>query len=205
MAQRVETQADVSEGVAWLVKAAPGFAAEVKRIGGPGRVPLRRDPVGFASLASIVIGQQLSTASAQSIKARCAAAGLMEADGVRGATDEALRACGLSRQKARTLRGLAESGVAESGAAMSGATTDAVVEALTAVPGIGRWTAEVYALRALGHADAFPAADLALRVSAARVMGWPDRPSEGAMRREAGAWSPWRAVAARILWAGYRV
>jgi DNA-3-methyladenine glycosylase II len=78
------------------------------------------------------------------------------------------------------------------------------VTTLTALPGIGRWTAEIYAMFALGHADVFAPADLALQESARALLGLPERPRERAMREIAEAWSPWRAVAARLLWAYYR-
>ncbi|MBF9060278.1 DNA-3-methyladenine glycosylase 2 family protein, partial [Rhodobacterales bacterium HKCCSP123] len=119
------------------------------------------------------------------------------------APDEALRACGLSRPKMRYLRALAEARLDYG--ALRDAPAEAVVKTLTAQPGIGRWTAEIYAKFALGHADVFAAGDLALQVAAARAFGLPGRPGEREMRAMAEAWAPVRAVAARALWAYYRL
>jgi DNA-3-methyladenine glycosylase II len=83
--------------------------------------------------------------------------------------------------------------------------TDTVVERLVALPGIGRWTAEIYAMFALGHVDAFPAGDLALQVAAGRAFGLTAKPSEAQLRAMADTWSPVRAVAACALWAYYRL
>lgn len=89
-------------------------------------------------------------------------------------------------------------------AALREAETDEVVDQLMAVPGVGRWTAEIYAKFALGHADVFAAGDLALQESARRLFDLPDRPSEKELRALAEAWAPVRAVAARALWVYYR-
>ena len=87
----------------------------------------------------------------------------------------------------------------------AGAFTFLVVRTLVAVPGIGVWTAEIYAMFALGRADVFAPADLALQEAARMLFALEARPSERALRGMAEAWSPWRAVAARMLWAYYRV
>ena len=84
-------------------------------------------------------------------------------------------------------------------------TSDEVIATLTAVPGIGRWTAEIYAKFSLGRADAFAAGDLALQAAARMIFDLSERPSEKALRAMAKDWSPWRSVAARILWAYYKV
>ena len=75
---------------------------------------------------------------------------------------------------------------------------------LTAVPGIGRWTAEIYAMFSLGRADVFAPGDLALQEAARALFGLTERPTEGQLRDMAQDWAPWRSVAARILWAYYR-
>ena len=114
-----------------------------------------------------------------------------------------MRAAGLSRPKIAYARALAHADLDyESLRAMP---TEAVVTQLTALPGIGRWTAEIYACFALGHADVFAAGDLALQVAAARAFALPARPNEAALRRMAQEWAPVRAVAARALWAYYRI
>ncbi|MBL9057466.1 MAG: hypothetical protein JNJ84_14460, partial [Rhodobacteraceae bacterium] len=119
------------------------------------------------------------------------------------ASDEDLRAAGLSRQKARYGRALAQSGIDFD--ALREMPDAEVVRVLTAVPGIGLWTAEIYAMFALGRADVFAPGDLALQEGARHLFGLPERPTERALRAMAEDWSPWRAVAARALWAYYRV
>ena len=82
--------------------------------------------------------------------------------------------------------------------------TDEVIETLVQVPGIGRWTAEIYAMFSLGRADVFAPGDLALQEAARILFEKPERPTERELRQMAEAWSPWRGVAARLLWAYYR-
>ena len=122
---------------------------------------------------------------------------------VAGAGDDALRACGLSRQKARYAQALAAAGIDFDG--LHALPDEDVVTLLVAVPGIGRWTAEIYAMFSLGRADVFAPADLALQESARLLFGLDARPTERALRAMAADWSPWRAVAARLLWAYYHV
>jgi DNA-3-methyladenine glycosylase II len=119
------------------------------------------------------------------------------------ASDEDLRAAGLSRQKARYGRALAQAGIDFH--ALRSVPDAEVVRILVRVPGIGVWTAEIYAMFALGRADVFAPGDLALQEAARLLFGLAARPSETALRAMAEAWSPWRSVAARILWAYYRV
>lgn len=198
--RRIETGKDLAEGVAWLVAREARFARIVALAG---LAPLRRRADGFEALLDAIVSQQVSVAAGAAIRARLDAAGLCAADAVAAADDDALRACGLSRQKARYLRALATAGIDY--AALRSAPDEAVVQTLVAVPGIGRWTAEIYALFALGRADVLPAGDLALQEAARLVFDLPARPREAALRTMAGAWAPWRGVAARLLWAYYRV
>ena len=114
-----------------------------------------------------------------------------------------MRAVGLSRQKARYGRALAQAAIDYAG--LRDRPDDEVIAVLVAVPGIGRWTAEIYAMFALGRADVFAPGDLALQEAAKLLFGLDARPSEQALRAMAQAWSPWRGVAARALWAYYRV
>lgn len=196
----IETEADVAEGTAWLSAAEPRFAAALALTGPP---PLRRHPDGFATLLSAIVSQQVSTASAAAIWARLEALGGRDPATLAGASDDALRACGLSRQKIAYARGLATSGL--DFAALRLLPDGEVVAVLTRLKGVGAWTAEIYAMFSLGRADVFAPGDLALQVAAARLFGLEARPREGALRQMAVAWSPWRAVAARLLWAYYRV
>ena len=190
----------VAEGAAWLAVREPRFAVMLD-LTGP--LPLRRSQDGFAALLDAIVGQQVSVASARAIWARLAAAGLTDQAAMAAASDEALRAAGLSRQKARYGRALAQAGIDFAG--LRGLPNAEVIATLVAVPGIGAWTAEIYAMFALGRADVFAPGDLALQEAARLLFGMDERPREKAFRQMAEAWSPWRAVAARALWAYYRV
>jgi DNA-3-methyladenine glycosylase II len=190
----------VAEGAAWLAAREPRFAHALS-LTGP--FPLRRREDGFRALLSAIVSQQVSVASANAIWARLEAAGLCDPAVMAAASDEALRAVGLSRQKARYGQALARAGIDFEG--LRGVPDEEVVAVLTAVPGIGRWTAEIYAMFALGRADVFAPADLALQEGARLLFGMEARPSEKALRAMAEDWSPWRAVAARMLWAYYHV
>lgn len=190
----------VAEGAEWLAAREPGFARALPLCGA---LPLRREDDGFAALLRAIVGQQVSVASARAIWARLEGAGLTEAAAMAAASDDALRAAGLSRQKARYGRALAQAGIDFK--ALRGVPDAEVVKTLVAVPGIGVWTAEIYAMFALGRADVFAPGDLALQEAARMLFRLDARPSDKALRAMAEAWSPWRSVAARILWAYYRV
>ncbi len=194
------TEACVAEGASWLAAREERFAGALA-LTGP--LPLRRSEAGFRALLSAIVSQQVSVASANAIWARMEAAGLCDLARMAVATADELRAVGLSRQKARYGQALAAAGI--DFAALHDVPDDEVVAVLTAVPGIGRWTAEIYAMLALGRADVFAPGDLALQEAAKVLFGLEARPSERAMRAMAEDWSPWRAVAARLLWAYYRV
>ena len=168
-----------------------------------GPLPLRLRADGFAQLFSAIISQQVSVASAAAIWARLEQAGFAQQDRVAAASDDDLRGCGLSRQKIRYGKALAVAGIDFNG--LRDLPNDEVIKALVAVPGIGPWTAEVYAMFSLGRADVFAPGDLALQEAAKVLFDLPERPSEKALREMALDWSPWRAVAARALWAYYRV
>ena len=190
----------VAEGAAWLAVREPRFAVMLD-LTGP--LPLRRSQDGFAALLDAIVGQQVSVASARAIWARLAAAGLTDQAAMAAASDEALRAAGLSRQKARYGRALAQAGIDFAG--LRDLPDAEVIATLVVVPGIGAWTAEIYAMFALGRADVFAPGDLALQEAARLLFGMDERPKEKVFRQMAEAWSPWRAVAARALWAYYRV
>ncbi len=196
----IVSRACVAEGAAWLAAHEPRFAAALARTG-PLNLRRRRD--GFPALLSAIVSQQVSTAAAAAIWARLQNAGLTSARAIRAAPEEALRSCGLSRQKVRYAKAVAEARL--SYPALREAPTDAVVEELIALPGIGRWTAEIYAMFSLGRADVFAPGDLALQESARTLFELEARPSEKTLREMAADWAPWRAVAARLLWAHYRV
>ncbi|PRZ47916.1 DNA-3-methyladenine glycosylase family protein [Tritonibacter scottomollicae] len=196
----IETPACVAEGAAWLAARDPRFAQALS-VTGP--LPLRRKPDGFAQLLSAIVSQQVSVASANAIWNRLRDAKLTGPRKILWATDDDLRAVGLSRQKIRYARALAEARIDFN--ALRGIPTADVIAELTQVSGIGVWTAEIYAMFSLGRADVFAPGDLALQESARLLFDLPERPKERALRDMADAWSPWRSVAARLLWAYYHV
>ena len=198
---RIITTPDcVAEGASWLAAQDPRLARALE-LTGP--LPLRRKPDGFAELLSAIVSQQVSTASANAIWGRMKEARLTGPRKILWASDDDLRAVGLSRQKIRYARALAEARIDYP--ALREAPTDEVIATLVAVPGIGAWTAEIYAMFSLGRADVFAHGDLALQEAARILYDLPDRPKERQMRQMAEAWSPWRSVAARLFWAYYRV
>lgn len=196
----IEGPLDIAEGMAWLARHDARFA-EAHAL--TGELPLRRRPEGFAELLAAIVSQQVSVASARAIWGRMETAGFTTPTAVQTATDEDLRACGLSRPKLRYARALADSGL--DFAALRVMPDDRIIAQLVELPGIGRWTAEIYAMFSLGRADVFAHNDLALQEAARLLFGLEKRPNEREMRGIAAEWSPWRAVAARLLWAYYRV
>jgi DNA-3-methyladenine glycosylase II len=205
MADRIHTESDLDAALACLVQADPRFSEVLARAGRP---PLRRRPDGFAGLAQIVVSQQLSTASAKAIWERLAAA-LDPFDHVamlRARTAKLTRA-GLSAPKIRTLKAIAKA--IDRGdldlASLVHQPADDAHRTLTAIHGIGPWTADIYLLFCLGHADAWPAGDLALQEAARLLLALDTRPSAKEMGPLAEAWRPWRGAAACMLWTYYRV
>jgi len=171
-----------------------------------GEVPLRLTEPGFASLASIIVSQQVSTASAKAIFGRLTAlVDPLTPQGLLAASEPMFREAGLSRPKQRTLLAVAQA--ATDGLDLDGlCRLDAqeAMAAMIAIPGIGPWTAEVYLLFAAGHPDIFPARDVALQSAVGHALGIDPRPGEKALIRLAESWAPWRGVASRLFWAYYR-
>ncbi len=168
-----------------------------------GPLPLRRRDDGFEAIASAIVGQQISIAAAGAIWGRMRDAGLLTEAAIRDASDDDLRAAGLSRAKQRYLRGIASAGIDWD--ALRDMPDDAAIAHLVTLPGIGVWTAEIYLKFALGRADVFAAGDLALQEAARIMYDLPARPTPAVLRQLAEPWRPWRAVAARGLWAYYRL
>lgn len=195
----IETPDDLAEGIAHLARVCPVWARTLPELG---PLPMRRRPDGFEAIASAVVGQQISIAAAAAIWQRMEDAGLLTADAIAAASDDELRAAGLSRPKARYLKAIAIAGPDWQG--LREMPDDQAIAALVALPGIGIWTAEIYLKFALGRADVIAAGDLALQEAARMMYDLPDRPSPAALRQLAEPWRPWRAVAARGLWAYYR-
>ena len=196
----IKGDACVREGADWLCAAEPVFAKAYHQTG---PLPLRLKPDGFAALLSAIVSQQVSVASANAIWKRVADAGFSDQLNVVAASDDDLRACGLSRPKVRYARALAEANLNYPN--LRTMKTGQVLDTLVEVPGIGIWTAEIYAMFSLGRADVFAPGDLALQESARLLFGLNDRPNPKQFREMAEIWSPWRSVAARLLWAYYRV
>lgn len=202
--RRIETPDDIKAGIEALLRLDPRLAPVVAMAG---EVPLRRSAPGFASLAGIVIAQQVSRASADAMSVRLAAlVDPLDAAGVIAGGEEMLRAAGLSRAKQATLLAIARAEL-EGGLDLRRLAGDDAGEAiarLTALRGIGPWTAEVYLLFCAGHADVFPARDVALQSAVGHAFSIAPRPAEKALSALAESWAPWRGVAARLFWAYYR-
>jgi len=204
MLRFIEKEQDLRDGLDALLAIDLRLA---RVLGVAGLPPLRRRPGGFAGLASIIVSQQLSTASAAAIWGRLSAAfDPLEPDAVRRARTARLQRVGLSAPKIRTLKAIAKA--VESGAidfdALGAMSADDAHRMLTAVHGIGPWTADIYLLVCLGHADAWPAGDLALQEAIRLAFALDLRPTVKDMVSLAEPWRPWRGVAARLLWAYYR-
>ena len=199
MTRQIRAAADLEAGAAHLVQVCPVWARELPALM---PLPLRLRADGFAAICDAVVSQQISTHAAAAIAARMAGAGLSDEAAIAAADEDSLRAAGLSRPKIRYLRAIAQAGIDWS--ALRALPDDDVIERLTALPGIGRWTADIYLKFALGRADAFAAGDLALAEAARLLYGLPERPGPKPLTALAEPWRPWRAVAARALWAYYR-
>jgi DNA-3-methyladenine glycosylase II len=171
-----------------------------------GTPPLRDFVADFSGLAKIVTGQQLSAASAAAIWNRVALAiQPFEAGALHATPDSDLASLGLSGAKIRTLKAMA-SAVLDDGLDIPSLTSEPdtiVIERLTALHGIGPWTADIYLLFALRRADAFAPGDLALQLAVQRHFKLKDRPSPAKLESIAERWRPWRGAAARLLWADY--
>jgi DNA-3-methyladenine glycosylase II len=167
----------------------PLIAAAIGRVGYP---PPRIRDRGHETLLRTIVGQQVSVAAAQSIWNRMAAqlGALTDPATIFRASDEDLRAAGLSRQKVAYARSLAED------------DEEAIAE-LVRIKGIGRWSAEIYLLFAEGRPDIWPAGDLAVQIEVGRIMGHAERPSETLTRAIAEAWRPHRGAAAVLAWPHY--
>ncbi|MFI0845191.1 DNA-3-methyladenine glycosylase family protein [Mesorhizobium sp. IMUNJ 23232] len=201
--RRIVGMDDVADGLDALCAADPRLPA-VRRMAG--EVPLRLTEPGFASLASIIVSQQVSRASADAIFGRFVKlVDPLTPEGVLGAGEAAFRKAGFSRPKQRAM--LAAAGAVAGGLDLihlCRLEAEDAIGRLTAVPGIGPWTAEVYLLFAAGHPDIFPARDVALQTAVGHALGMETRPGDKQLTRIAESWSPWRGIASRLFWAYYR-
>lgn len=204
MYRTVDTADDLAEGIAHLSSCHPRFGEIATRLGPPA---LRRAAPGLEGLLRIITDQMISLQAGAAIWRRIEAeAAPFEPKTVSRKREATWLRLGLSRAKAKSFKALAQA--VDSGAvpldrfpAMSDVE---IFTALTAVPGIGRWTVEIYLLSNMGRGDVWPAGDLALQIAAHDAFGLEARPNEARMRALAETWQPWRAVAARLLWAHYR-
>lgn len=196
-------QASLATAVRLLARAEPRFAEVVERHGPP---PLWSRKPGFASLALLMLEQQVSLAQAREMYRRLdKAAGGVVPKKVARLGEEGMREIGITRQKSAYLAGLAmelNRGKLDL-AAIAKLPDDAAIKALDDLHGVGPWTAQCYLLFALRRPDVFPTADLALVESVTRLWKLRARPSPAAIERRANAWRPYRAVAARLLWHYY--
>ena len=197
------TADQLREAMYALVRTEPAFSRAFERIGHP---EPRVAPRGYETLLRTIIGQQVSVAAARAVWSRLqttladvAAPALLLA-----ASDEALRAAGLSRQKASYARSLAALVVAgELDLQNLPDHDEAAIAELVRVKGIGRWSAEIYLLFSEGRCDIWPAGDLAIQVAVGEMLGLDARPSEKAIRVLAEAWRPHRGAAAIFAWHHY--
>ncbi|WP_158600801.1 DNA-3-methyladenine glycosylase family protein [Teichococcus wenyumeiae] len=191
-------------GIEALCALDPDFAC-IEPAAGP--LPWRWRPRGFAGLVRTVLGQQISNQAAEAIWRRFAALpGALEPAGALGLTDEQFRAAGLSRPKVAHLRSLAAAaldGTLRLDTLGSMEDAEAVAH-LAAQRGLGPWTAQVHLLFAEARPDVFPHGDVALAAALAHLKGLPERPSPRALTLMAEGWSPWRSLAARLLWHHWR-
>lgn len=201
----IETLDDLALELDGLLRLDPRLA-DAARVAGP--LPLRRTAPGFASLANIIVSQQVSKASADAIFGRLSAQEVLHETGLFLRSDPvALLGCGLSRPKLKTL--LLVAAACEDGSLdlhhLCGLPADDAIATLSKTPGIGPWTAEVYLLFAAGHPDIFPGGDIALQNAFQMIFGLPDRPTAKKLAELTQAWSPHRGTASRLLWAYYGV
>ena len=205
MLRFIEKEQDLRDGLDALLAVDLRLA---RVLGVAGLPPLRRRPGGFAGLASIIVSQQLSTASAAAIWARVSAAfDPFHHDAIRKARADKLGRLGLSAAKIKTLKHIARE-LAEERLnldVLANEDADAAHNTLTTLPGIGPWTADVYLLFCLGHGDAWPAGDLAVQEAIKAGLGLKTRPTPKQMAPLAEPWRPLRGAAAHLWWAYYRV
>lgn len=172
-----------------------------------GDIVLRRREAGFAGLCAIVVGQQLSIASAGAIWGRLAAAiDPLTPEAIRRARKDRLARLGLSVAKIRALKAIAGAlieGRIDLGQ-LAAQDADDAIAALNALHGVGPWTANIYLLFCLGHRDVWPTGDIALHEAMRHALGLASRPSAREAHAMAEVWRPYRGVAAHLLWAYYK-
>jgi DNA-3-methyladenine glycosylase II len=199
----VRTAESIRAAVEALAARENAFAGVLDRHGHP---EPRSSPPGATTLLRTIVGQQVSVAAARSMWSKVEAAfGSPPAlEKLLVATDEDLRAAGISRQKAGYIRSLAQ--LVTSGELdldRLPADDEEAIAHLTKIKGIGRWSAEIYLLFAEGRPDVWPAGDLAVQIEIGKLFGLPERPSEKRVRELAEGWRPYRGAAAILAWHSY--
>ena len=199
----VRTTASLHASLDALAEREDAFA---KALDAHGRPEPRASEPGVETLLRTIVGQQVSVAAARSMWAKLEAAfgSPPDLEKLLAASDEGLRAAGMSRQKSGYIRSLAE-------LVLSGELDlenlpeddEEAIALLTRIKGIGRWSAEIYLLFAEGRPDAFPAGDLAVQVELGRLLGHDERPTEKQVRDWAEQWRPHRGAAAVLAWHSY--
>ena len=194
----LDSSAELKTHIQALIELEPRFAPVYEQVGVPS---LRRNEGGFVALLRAIVGQQLSVAAASSIWQRLVDANLITPKTLIQADDDDLRAQGLSRQKIRYVRSLVDHDIDYQ--ALTTMSDGEVIATLTAVTGIGRWTAEMYLLFSLGRADILAVDDLAIRVAAMALLELPERPTPKQLKVATQSWSPYLSAASLLLWAYY--
>jgi DNA-3-methyladenine glycosylase II len=205
MLVHLKDQSDLDDAIGILVKQDPRLKPVLAATGMPA---LRQREPGFAGLAHIVCGQQVSTASAAAIWGRLSAAfDPFDHHAIRKARTDRLGRLGLSGAKIKTLKTIAREITADrlNFDVLANEDVDAAHNALTALHGIGPWTADIYLLFCLGHGDAWPAGDIAVHEAVKIGLGLKARPDARQMIPLAEPWRPYRGAAAHLWWAYYRV
>jgi DNA-3-methyladenine glycosylase II len=199
----VRTTKSIRTAVEALAAREKAFAKVLKTHGHP---EPRKSDRGATTLLRTIVGQQVSVAAARSMWSKLEAAfgSPPDLNLLLAASDEELRAAGMSRQKAGYIRSLAELVISgELDLENLPEDDDEAIAHLIKIKGIGRWSAEIYLLFAEGRADVWPAGDLAVQIEIGRLLGFDDRPSEKQLREIAEAWRPHRGAAAILAWHSY--
>ena len=199
----VRTKKSIQTAVRALAERQPAFAGVIEKFGVP--EPRSSEP-GAQTLLRTIVGQQVSVAAARSMwnKLEAAFGSPPDLKKLLAASDEELRAAGMSRQKSGYIRSLAELVLSEElNLEHLPEDDEEAIALLTKIKGIGRWSAEIYLLFAEGRPDVFPAGDLAVMVELGRLLGMEERPSEKQLRELAEPWRPYRGAAAVLAWHSY--
>lgn len=194
----INTLEELAVHIEKLIKIEPRFIPIYEQVGLP---DLRRQKGGFTQLMRAIVGQQLSVTAASSIWNKLTTADLISPATIAKADDDALKGQGLSRQKIRYIRSLVEHNIDFD--VLAQMPDDAIRKTLTAVVGIGNWTAEMYMLFSLGRADVLAVDDLAIKVAAMDMLELETRPTPKQLKTLTQSWSPHRSAASLLLWAHY--